>query len=59
MELYNMPVQRRNFLIKLALKHNENEKKAMDKAKGLQEASPGNNGLNQKSSLIPGFVTKK
>jgi hypothetical protein len=48
-----MPIYLRNFFIRLSLKKQENERKAMDKARGLSEGTP----ISKKEmSTVPGFV---
>ena len=39
-EAYDLPVQARNFYYKKLINVNEKDKKAYEKAKGVQEASP-------------------
>ncbi len=54
--LYTMPVSKRNFYYRYALKQNEDEKRAMDKARGATEATP----VSKKAlATVPGFVASQ
>lgn len=54
--LYSMPVWLRNFYFRYASKRNEDEKRAMDKARGAQEGTP----ISKKEmATVPGFVASQ
>ena len=54
--LYTMPINRRNFYFRYAIKRQEDEKRAMDKARGVKEGTP----VSKKESVsVPGFVANQ
>jgi hypothetical protein len=51
-----MPINRRNFYFRYAIKRNEDEKRAMDKARGVNGGTP----VSQKeAATVPGFVANQ
>jgi len=52
-ELYTMPVPRRNFFVRCALKRQEEEKRAMEKSRGVNEATPVS---RKEMAKVPSFV---
>ena len=54
--LYTMPVGRRNFYFRYAMKRNEDEKRAMEKSRGVNEGTP----VSQKElATVPSFVASQ
>lgn len=51
-----MPVYLRNFFIRLAVKKQEDEKRAMDKSRGLTEGTPVS---KKEMAKVPGFVANQ
>ena len=56
MALYSMPVYLRNFYFRLAVKRAEEEKRAMDKGRGVSEGTPVNKNAAAK---VPSFVANQ
>lgn len=54
--LYSMPVYLRNFYLRYAVKKQEEEKKSMDKSRGLTEGKPVN---KSEMAKVPGFVANQ
>lgn len=55
-DLYTMPVYRRNFIVRLAIKRNEAENKASDASRGFQEGTPvSRKDQNSPMATVPGF----
>lgn len=55
-DVYTMPVYLRNFFIRLSVKKQEEEKRAMDKSRGFSEGTPVS---RKEMSKVPGFVAKQ
>ena len=53
MTLYNMPIFRRTFLVRVAIRRAEEEKRQMDKSRGLSEGTPVSQAAAGK---VPSFV---
>jgi len=51
--LYTMPVYLRNFYIRYAYKRNEDERKMLEKSRGISEATPSSR------KNVPDFVANK
>jgi len=56
MALYSMPVYLRNFYFRLAIKRAEEEKRAMDKGRGVSEGTPVSKDAMGK---VPSFVANQ
>lgn len=54
--LYTMPISKRNFFYRYAVKQNENEKRAMEKSRGLTEGAPVS---KKELATVPGFVASQ
>ena len=54
-ELYTLPIYKRNFFIRLAVKQQEEERKSMDKARGVSEGTPVS---KKEIGNVPGFVAR-
>lgn len=52
-DVYIMPVYLRNFFIRLAIRKQEEEKREMDKSRGLTEGTPVS---KKELAKVPGFV---
>jgi len=54
--LYTMPVPRRNFYFRYAVKRQEDEKRASEKARGVTEGTPVS---KKELAKVPGFVASQ
>ncbi len=54
--LYTMPVPKRNFYFRYAVKRAEDEKRAMEKARGINEGTPVS---KKELTSVPGFVANQ
>lgn len=52
-DLYTMPVSRRNLIVRLSIKKAEDEKKAIEKSKGISERVPTNKNMITPPSHFP------
>lgn len=55
-DLYTMPVPRRNFIVRLSIKKSEDEKRAMEKSRGVTEGTPVS---KKELGKVPGFVASQ
>lgn len=56
-DMYTMPVSRRNLLLRIAMKRQEEEKKKLEQSRRVSEASSGV--TRKDSAKVPGFVANK
>ena len=59
-DVYTMPVRLRNLFVRMAIKKQEDEKKAMDKSRGMTDGpSEGKKEVGKTLPLVPSFVASR